>query len=773
MEPITKSVIRKLFRMKLRLIGISLVISLAMAMFVAGFYGSGVMESTIDGFFEDNKMPDLFIEFSNQTNSASLDSILSDLSGVQEYDLRLKKTGVYNNEGELFIAIFIGVNNPENEDIAKLTIDSGSFFSESGEAIAVIGMESEGLFEGKTASFEIAGEELNLEITGTVSTPEFIFTSAYSDYSLPIGGSLAIIFMDIEELEDITEPGINDVIVLLGEDGAEEAVLDSLDDFEIKSITYQKSHSSVTFMAIGSGKLKSMFPLMGTIFMLIGFISIFMTIMRLIQNDSRYIGVLMSLGYKKSKIVKTYLLLGLVISSIGCIIGVFLSIGMTKGFVNVGMSMYMSLENVVFPFDPYPFIAGILYTVVVVLFSVWVPVHIITRTSVREALEYKPNMSVHLTKINSNKLSKVSLMGLRNTTRNPARFAITVFVVALTLGVAGSWLVMADSAFVYMSDQIEADTWDLRADFTMPLLTGQVDASTLKMEESDIEYIITFSYLMGELKFRDESKGAVIIACDEMGQAREFEIKDGELDFDKAVITTKISDELGVDLGDVITLEFGSKDIDLEIGGIVYDIMAYTMYTSKENIASIFPTDSSSGAFIKLKDPAQAEATANSMRKTSYISKVVVHSDISETIDELMEMAAGFMYGFFFFNAIITIVVAGSAVIISTMERDVEFATLDTLGISRKKVAKSILAEMAILAIFSSIVGIPFAYIFAKLMAVLLEEVVFYFPVVLAIGATLSIFLIGMIFVLMSSIVPIRYSKKLDTEKTIRERTAG
>jgi hypothetical protein len=51
--------------------------------------------------------------------------------------------------------------------------------------------------------------------------------------------------------------------------------------------------------------------------------------------------------------------------------------------------------------------------------------------------------------------------------------------------------------------------------------------------------------------------------------------------------------------------------------------------------------------------------------------------------------------------------------------------------------------------------------------------VLFEFPVVFAVSAMITTFFLGVFFVLLSSIMPIRYSWKLDTEQTIRERTAG
>jgi ABC-type antimicrobial peptide transport system permease subunit len=155
------------------------------------------------------------------------------------------------------------------------------------------------------------------------------------------------------------------------------------------------------------------------------------------------------------------------------------------------------------------------------------------------------------------------------------------------------------------------------------------------------------------------------------------------------------------------------------------------------------------------------------------VGYVVVQNDLVETYDELLTMAEGMLGFFFFLQLLITIAVAGSAVIISTMERDVEYATLDTLGISKWKTAKSIMIEMGFLGALSAIVSIPFAYLFAEVLARVMEDVIFYFPIMFLVGSTFTILILGMMFVEISSFVPIRYARSLDTEKTIRERTAG
>ena len=83
------------------------------------------------------------------------------------------------------------------------------------------------------------------------------------------------------------------------------------------------------------------------------------------------------------------------------------------------------------------------------------------------------------------------------------------------------------------------------------------------------------------------------------------------------------------------------------------------------------------------------------------------------------------------------------------------------------------LIEIAIIGFFSALLGIPFAYFFGRLFAVVMEDILYYFPVVFAFSAMLITFAFGFLFIFGSSIFPIRYTGKMDVEKIIRERITG
>ncbi len=774
MKPITKSTVRKLGRMKWRTLAIAIVVALAMAMIVSGLYGGAVMDESVERFFIDSRMPDVFVDFNEPVNASEVDAVLSSNSDLESHDTRLKLGGTYTTEGDENIqAIIIGTSDLTRTDINIMEMMDGRFFTGTGEANAVAGMEDKGIKKGATVTVQTAGTQVSFEIVGTIRSPEYVFPTAYADLAVPTQGNLMVLYVPLSDLQTLigVDDGVNDAIFLLKDPKANQEVIDSLEPFGISSVLHKEDHLSVVFMDLGSAKIKNMMPVIGFIFLFIGFITVFMTMARLVQTDSRYIGVLMSLGYKRGEIVRSYLMLGLVITLIGVILGVIFSLAFTYGMIDAGMGLYMSI-TIHFPFEVVPFLVGALFAAAAVMVSVAIPVTIITRSSVREALEYKPRGTVTTTRVGG-KSSRLTRMGLRNTTRNPARLAITVVVVGITIGTAGMWLVMLDSAFGYMEDQIDSNAWDLRAGFNVPVNDTDVNAEFLNLRPEDTSYVISYTAMSVIVEKGTTQVGAYVYGSDDMARTKDFVMREGKADFTGAVLSSMLADELGASPGDDIRLLVGSNAVTIEVTGVSQEAVAMIVYTNREVLAPIFPVEQVNGAYVQLVDPDTAPERARDIRQVPVVAGVLEIQDVKDSFNEMLDMAWGFFITFFLISAVITLAVAGSAVIISAMERDVEFATLDTLGFSRWQVAKVITIEMSVLAVISSIIGIPMAYVLGVMLAESMAQVLFEFPVILAAGAMTTTFFLGVVFVLLSSAMPIRYSWKLDTEQTIRERTAG
>ena len=82
MKPITKSVVRKLFKMRWRVLAISMVVSLAMAMFIMGLYSAVIFDHSMDTFIEETRFPDVFISLSESVDYSVADGVVSNVEGI-------------------------------------------------------------------------------------------------------------------------------------------------------------------------------------------------------------------------------------------------------------------------------------------------------------------------------------------------------------------------------------------------------------------------------------------------------------------------------------------------------------------------------------------------------------------------------------------------------------------------------------------------------------------------------------------------------------------
>ncbi|NIP35246.1 MAG: hypothetical protein GWN39_09840, partial [Thermoplasmata archaeon] len=109
------------------------------------------MDESVERFFIDSKMPDVFVDFNAPVNASDVDAVLSANPDVEAHDMRLKLGGTFTTEGDENIqAILIGTADPTRTDINMMEMVNGRFFSASGEANAVAGMEGKGVKKGAT-----------------------------------------------------------------------------------------------------------------------------------------------------------------------------------------------------------------------------------------------------------------------------------------------------------------------------------------------------------------------------------------------------------------------------------------------------------------------------------------------------------------------------------------------------------------------------------------------------------------------------------------------
>ncbi|MEM3341604.1 MAG: FtsX-like permease family protein [Thermoplasmata archaeon] len=825
MKKIDLMIVRKIGRMKARAVAFSLVLAVASSLFMTGLYTAEVLSYSTDTFITSSKMPDVFIEFSGSVNITDVEKAMRD-AGISTFQPRLKLYGTYLNRGEVYPLIIIGVEDVAQQQININKLNTGRYSDCTSftpqtlpaalntlpiEANAVSGSEKIGADADKQIGILLAGKNYTVNITGTVRAPEFAMMGYMAEPSVPLPLDIVVLFVDIDCLRlmaDVPSEMINDLVLLL--EGADRTAVESAisnNGLPVKSILYQKDHPTVVMMGMGVDKMRYMMPLFSVIFLIIGFISIMMTSYRLIAADTHYIGVLMSLGYTRTRICRAYLVFGYFLTVLGYSGGIGLTFLFTYYIAKTMMDLWASF-SLVFPFAPMPFLYGLLFSAVAVMFAVIFPVITVTRSTVREALDSKPKTKVFAAKSKHPlmqklpALSRVTLMGIRNTVRNPPRFVLTVFVIGLTIGASGSWLIMTDSVISFFEKNRAAEQWDLRADFIMPQpesnATIIIEYISNNMQQWSgegcftLEASVPFIAGAGSVLYNGQTESAIIIGSDKIREVKSFGVMEGEVDFYKGVVVTaELAKDMGISAGDTITYGIGNASSTSRVAGVVSELFVKAVYTSEQEMEKITGRnytgiylrfgytrinieDIDDNSFRDTKEfKVFLDNISSSARRHPLVSRVTEKEKVEDSMANLLNQALKSLWVFFIITVSIAAIVSGSLVIISAMEREMEFATLDVLGISRWNIAKSILVEMTVLGLASSLTGIPLAFLFGKIFAIIMEKILFYYPLIFAFGAVIITFLSGFGFVLISSAAPVRYSFRINTEKVIRERAGS
>lgn len=748
--------LRKLKNRKMSVLLSSFIVAWAMAMMIAGMWSAQVMEVSSTEYLDDNGMPDLFISLSE---GVAAEDVEPSLSSFSSYQLRLRWNGRAEIEGVNTTVVLIGV--PEfGSELDRLTILDGALCSAPDECVLVAGSRT-----AEDLDVSVNGTLMHLEITGTVSSPEFLTNELSVGSIVPGSGGMTIVYLPLSSLQAVIGPMVNDIILDMPDDMPREEAEASLGSLPVSSITYRENHQTVVLFQMGADKFSTMLPAISLVFVLIGLISIFMTMYRLVLGDSRSIGVLMSIGVERKSITAAYLAFGAVILLAGAIMGILLGYAFTAGVSQMALDM-MGGVPVVIPPDPVPTVTALAFTALAVMTATAIPIVVVVRKSVNEALSYAPRARVRA--IGRKGRSLATSLGLRNLFREPTRAAVVLVAVSLSIGTAGSWVLMVDSAMTYLDDQMEAQRWDVSVAFNAPL---DQEGAVENLTTADVTAVLPFTSLTGTLSSEEGTAGAAMLASLDITEVRGFEFEAGSFHPGGAILAKKLAGDLGVGPGDTITFSLGGKEVDLVVAGTVNDMQSNAVYTDNVLVMDMAGEGKCQGAFVILSEPNAAASYAANVSGNPLVAAVELGEEQASDLRSLFEGSISLLYGFFALNLLIALAMAVLATVISTSERDMEFASMASLGVPRAFVWRSLAVEVGAQATIAALMAAPFAFLLAKQFALLMEEAVFLIPIVLSASALASVVVLGWLFIWPSVLWPIRWVKRLDVVRTLRDRS--
>jgi len=536
-------------------------------------------------------------------------------------------------------------------------------------------------------------------------------------------GSANLLLIDVEgtpgyDLQD-TDQNEGEALNVIIE--SVNSVLESSSESPV--ITYDRSGvQSVEFLRQDAKGAADTFPYITGMLAMVAGITIFLSLQRLIQSQSREIAILRTLGIPRSAIIPGFMAAPLVMGLIGSALGILL------GAFYGGPAMVSVYESVIgIPAIGFYTETSLIFeifaiTMLVVMFSGIRPALQASSTQPLEVLrgENEIRLSSRWVQVATSRLPSTMGLTVRSSIRKPARMLLTFLAVGLSMLIFGTMTMMMDSMDdIFGNDGIN---WDAQVN-VLPGGEGPV-IEWANEAGADYEQLLVFP---GSA----EGDGRIFSAygLDEFSTSREsmitLEILEGSIPEKDRDIPQVLVDEgtmkfLGWEVGETHTLVFGTKSSDVEISGTTFE-MARTVYFHRNDLSQITGIEATS---ILLSLPEQVEVDGHLADLSVGITE---KQDLIDSFDALKEFQKGFFNAIMALGILIAIAVLFNTLLMNLSERDTELATLRVLGAPISKIRMMMLGENIAIGLIGGILAVFFTVLMAQSFIASLVNWSFYF----------------------------------------------
>jgi putative ABC transport system permease protein len=492
---------------------------------------------------------------------------------------------------------------------------------------------------------------------------------------------------------------------------------------ESPAITYDRSGVySVEILRQDAKGAADTFPFITGMLAMVAGITIFLSLQRLIQSQSREIAILRTLGIPRSAIIPGFMAAPLVMGLIGCALGILL------GVLDGGPRMVSLYESVIgipatgFYTDPSLVFEISAITMFVVMVSGIRPALQASRTQPLEVLrgDNEIRLSSRWVQDVTSRLPATMGLTVRSSIRKPVRMLLTFLAVGLSMVIFGTMTMMMDSVDDIFGN--DSANWDAQVNI-LPGGEGPVIEWANEMG-ADYEQLLVFP---GSA----EGDGRIFSAygLDEFSTSREsmitLEILEGSIPEKGRDIPQVLVDEgtmgfLGWEVGETHTLIFGTKSSDVEISGTTME-MSRTVYFHRNDLSVITGIEATS---ILLSLPEQVEVDGQLADLSVGITE---KQDLIDSFDALMELQKGVYNAIMALGVIIAIAVLFNTLLMNLSERDTELATLRVLGAPISKIRMMMLGENIAIGLIGGILAVFFTVLMAQSFIASLVNWSFYF----------------------------------------------
>ena len=658
---------------------------------------------------------------------------------------------------------------------------------------------------------------LTLNPVGVGMSPEY-FMVMTEEGGMMAQADFAALFLPLETVQEMAGlPGVaNELLITVADDGNVETVEDTLkealaDAFPQVGVAFEEqSEDKVHSLMYGdiSGD-QAMFDTFAFLIIAGAAFGTFTLVSRMVEAQRREIGISMALGVDPSVIARRYLFAGAQVALLGGVFGLVSGAVLSNAFGNL-MRGWMPLPYFETPFQFPIFLRGAALGAAVPLLAAIYPIWRAVRVTPLEAIQTGylvakgGGLSPTLARLPFGALPGSSLLKFpfRNLSRNPRRTLLTILglTMAVTLlvatigmldtltatldagrrehlkGAPDRMLVTLDNFYPVALLPISGDVLGPRISKAEPLLILPGTVSSQGGEA--FEVIIQLMDLDNDLWSPTLLRG-INLSEEQEPEAFDF-AQDARAEGPGVIIAEKAAQDLGVDVGDTVTLEhpyretmFGYrlKRSEVQVVGIHADVVRMYLYMGIEDATMMNLGGWANSLQINPVAGAGEEQVRKKVSQMPGVASIRSVSDVLDTNAELIELFTGMFAVGRYVAILLAFLIAFNTTSINVDERRRDLATMFAFGTRVRTVVRMAVTENLVTGIVSTIIGAGLGWaVLNQLFAGLAEKTVpeIGFLVQVALSTLVLVACFGMVMVALTPVFTIRKLTRMNIPSTLR-----
>ncbi len=747
LRPLTRKLLRDLWRMRGQVLAVAIVAMCGIATLVTMRGAYEALVAAQADYYRRGHFAEVFagVKRAPLTLLARVREIpgVADAAGRVVFDATADIPGLDEPATTRLVSVPARVDSGLN----RVTVRRGRYLEPGGhnEVLVSEAFANANLLKpGDAFDAVVNGRRERLHIVGIGISPEFV-NEARGDV-FPDNRRFGIAWMEAGALAGamgLTD-AFNDLAVTLAPHASEPAVIDALDrllapygGFGAYGREYHASHRMLSDEIAQDRITATVLP---AIFLAVAAFLIHNVLQRLTALQRGQIALLKSVGYGHARISLFYLQFAIAAVVTGGLAGIALGAWLGAGLAAL-YTNFFHLPTIAFSLSWQTVGAAAAIAVAAAALGSLLAIQRVLRLSPAEGMRPEVPARYRRGLLERSGLQRhvpVALrMMLRDLTRHPAKTALSVLGIALSLS-----LIMIGRYSYDALDEIIRVTFRTaqRDDITLAFneLKG-LDAMHALAAMPGVLRVEPFRAAAVKLRFHHREKRTAITGLypgTEMRQVLDARERPVQLPGHGLVLTRQLAKVLGAALGDQVTIEFldgRRRVVDLEVTRIVDEMIGTSAYMDARALAlAMQERDVASGAYLAI-DPLSRAALYRRLKTTPGIASVFLRENMlqsfTRTVAENLTMSTAILM--LFACAIAAGVIYNSARI-ALSERAMELASLRILGFSRAAVGRLLLGQQALLLLVALPLGCLLGYLLILWLSVLFSTDLFRLPVVVS-----------------------------------------